>query len=445
MKRNQTCQAALPAACLGILVAFAPAAQAAERTATPKKVVTVEGITEYQLDNGVRILLVPDAGASTVTVNLTVLVGSRHEGYGETGMAHLLEHMLFKGTPMHGNVWKLLEGRGASPGSHAQGTTGFDRTNYYETLNATDDNLKFAIELEADRLLNSYVKREDLVTEMTVVRNEFELNENSPTKILLFRMFAAAFEWHNYGKVPIGNRSDIERVPIERLQTFYKKHYQPDNVVLTVGGKFDEARALDLITKSFGAIPRPKREIDKTYTEEPAQDGERTVILRRVGRTPMVGFMYHVPATTHPDFAPLDVLETVLLENPSGRLYEKLVEGKKATNISGGTGLSHDPGVFTILASVADESTPEEVRDLIIAELEDLKANPVTQQELDRARQAMLATYEQKLANSKGLTIELSEWVGAGDWRLLFLHRERFKQVTVADLNRVAEKYFRRT
>src|SRR5882672_2196980 len=195
---------------------------------SPKKIASVEGITEYQLDNGLRVLLFPDNSRSKVTVNMTVLVGSRHEGYGETGMAHLLEHMVFKGTPRHPNVPKDLQDHGAQ----FNGSTSNDRVNYFETLAATDENLEFAIDLEADRLVNSLIKREDLDSEMTVVRNEFERGENSPIGVLSERISAAAYDWHNYGKSTIGNRSDIERVPIENLRAFYKKYYQPDNVVL---------------------------------------------------------------------------------------------------------------------------------------------------------------------------------------------------------------------
>ena len=155
--------------------------------------------------------------------------------------------------------------------------------NYFETLAASDENLEFAIDLEADRLVNSFIKKEDLDSEMTVVRNEFERGENSPQGVLMQRIEAAAYDWHNYGKPTIGNRSDIERVPIENLQAFYKKYYQPDNVVLVVAGKFDEAKALALVQKYFGAIPRPTRKLDDTWTEEPPQDGERLVTLRRVG------------------------------------------------------------------------------------------------------------------------------------------------------------------
>src|SRR5580765_8088393 len=251
----------------------------------PKKIASVEGITEYQLDNGLRVLLFPDSSQSKVTVNMTVLVGSRQEGYGETGMAHLLEHMVFKGTPRHPKIPKALQEHGAQ----FNGSTSDDRVNYFETLTATDENLEFAIDLEADRMVNSYIKQEDLDSEMTVVRNEFERGENSPGAVLSERISAAAYDWHNYGKSTIGNRSDIERVPVDNLRAFYKKYYQPDNVVLIVAGKFEEAKALALVQKYFGPIPRPERKLVATYTEEPAQDGERSVILRRVGDVSMVG------------------------------------------------------------------------------------------------------------------------------------------------------------
>src|SRR5262245_43393009 len=228
-----------------VLVLLAPSLSLAESPEVPQKVTTVEGITEYRLDNGLRLLLFPNPSVAKVTVNLTVLVGSRHEGYGETGMAHLLEHMVFKGTPQHPDVPKALRDHGA----RFNGTTNVDRTNYFETMEGTDENLEFGIRLEADRLVNSFVKREDLASEMTVVRNEFERGENSPVNILHQRMMAVAYEWHNYGKSTIGNRSDIERVPIENLQEFYRRYYQPDNAVLIVTGKFNEAKALALINK----------------------------------------------------------------------------------------------------------------------------------------------------------------------------------------------------
>ena len=183
-------------------IAFTSAAQ----TLPPgvKKITSVEGINEYRLDNGLKVLLFPDPSKQTATVNVTYLVGSRHEGYGESGMAHLLEHMLFLGSPKHPKP--IIEFR--EHGARWNGRTWYDRTNYFETLPATDENLKWALELEADRMVNSFVAKEALDKEMTVVRNEFEMGENRPQSVLMQRAFAAAYEWHNYGKATIGSKAD---------------------------------------------------------------------------------------------------------------------------------------------------------------------------------------------------------------------------------------------
>lgn len=153
-------------------------------------------------------------------------------------MAHLLEHMVFKGTPKHPNIPAELTSHGATP----NGTTWYDRTNYFETFNATDENLNWALDLEADRMINSFIAEKDLKSEFTVVRNEFEMGENDPGGVLMERILSAAYIWHNYGKSTIGSKEDIEKVPIENLQAFYKKYYQPDNAILLVAGKIDEEK-----------------------------------------------------------------------------------------------------------------------------------------------------------------------------------------------------------
>jgi zinc protease len=205
-----------------------------------RKVTSVEGITEYAFPNGLRVLLFPDNSKPKVTVNMTYLVGSRLEGYGETGMAHLLEHLMFRETNTRSDIKKELTDHGAV----MNGTTSWDRTNYFETLNGTDENLRWAIGLEADRMVNAHIDKKNLDAEMTVVRNEFEAGENSPDRILFQRAMEAAYTWHNYGKLPIGNRSDIENVPVAKLAAFYQKYYQPDDAVLTIAGKFDETQTL---------------------------------------------------------------------------------------------------------------------------------------------------------------------------------------------------------
>lgn len=405
----------------------------------PKKITSVEGITEYQLENGVKLLLFPDPARPTVTVNMTVLVGSRHEGYGETGMAHLLEHLVFKGTPTHEHPSQLLKDRGAT----FNGSTWVDRTNYYETLPASDGNLEFAIRFEADRLVNSYIRREDLLSEMTVVRNEFESGENSPANLLDKRVMATAYEWHNYGKSTIGNRSDIERVPIENLQDFYKRHYQPDNIVLVVAGKFDEAKALSFVNKYFGAIPRPTRKLNTTYTEEPPQDGERKVELRRVGDVGVIHAAYHVPAGSHEDYAAIDILESILTTQPTGRLYKALVETKKASSASAYSFAWHDPAVLNVILRVRTENSLDDARDTMYSVLDEVVAKGVTEEEVTRAKQRFSNARKQAIVNTSRVAVELSEWASMGDWRLYFLHRDRVEQVTPADVQRVAAKYLR--
>lgn len=425
---------------LGMLLAAFMAQSAAFAADDLEKIVSVEGITEYRLENGLRVLLYPDASKPKLTVNLTVFVGSRHEGYGETGMAHLLEHMLFKGTPDHAHIPKALKDRGAA----FNGTTWVDRTNYYETLPASDDNLEFAIWLEADRLVNSYVKQEDLLSEMTVVRNEFERGENSPQNILNQRVTAVAYEWHNYGKSTIGNRSDIERVPIKNLQAFYRKFYQPDNAMLIVAGNFNEAKAFEYIQKYFGAIPAPKRKLDQTYTEEPPQDGERTVTLRRVGEVGAVDVAYHIPSGGHPDIAALDVLSNILGQGPSSRLYKALVETKKASQVSAYIFPGHDPGLFEVTASVRQDDPLEQVRDILLETTEAIGQEGVSQAEVDRARQQLLKDRVNIESDTNRLAVKLSDWAAQGDWRLWFLYRDRLEQVTADDVQRVAAEYLTR-
>jgi zinc protease len=412
---------------------------AAAPTALPRKVRSIEGITEYALDNGLRVLLFPDASKPTVTVNVTYFVGSRHEGYGETGMAHLLEHMLFKGTPRHDKIWTLLQNRGAN----FNGTTAWDRTNYYETLPATDDNLDFALGLEADRMVNSKIAASDLATEFSVVRNEFEMGENNPQMVLEERMLSTAYLWHNYGKSPIGSRSDIERVPADNLKAFYKLHYQPDNAMLVLAGKFDPNAALALVQKYFAAIPRPTRKLSPTYTLEPQQDGERVVTLRRAGDVPMVGLVYHGTAASDPDYTAEDAAMTILFDKPSGRAYKALVGKGLASEVWGYTYPLREPGVMAMGAKLLPGQSVEKARDALTRVVESLASEPVTDAEVARYRSQASKNFDLLLAESDRVGIALTEAASAGDWRLFFLDRDRAASVTPADVQRVAKKFLK--
>jgi len=403
------------------------------------KVTSVEGITEYRLENGLKVLLFPDPSKNTITVNITVLVGSRNENYGETGMAHLLEHMVFKGTPKHPDIPKELSNHGTRP----NGSTWYDRTNYFEIFSATDENLRWALDLEADRLMNSYVAKKDLDSEMTVVRNEFESGENSPNRVLLQRTLAAAFDWHNYGKETIGSKADLEHVPIDRLQAFYRNYYQPDNAVLLVAGKIDEPKTLQLISESFGKIPRPSRKLQSTYTLDPVQDGERTIVVRRTGDVKLLDVVYHTPDGANADTAALDVLADLMQRAPSGRLYKALVESAKAASVNAFQFQLKEPGLIIFGATVRKESNLEDARDTMLKTIEGFTATPATEEEVARSKAELLKRTELQLNESERVGLAMSEPISAGDWRLFFLHRDRIRQVTAKDVQRVAAAYLK--
>ncbi len=402
---------------------------------------SVEGITEYRMpSNGLRVLLYPDATKPQTLVNVTYLVGSREEGYGETGMAHLLEHMMIKGTIRHPDIAKELEDRGAQYNA----STSFDRTNYFEVFSASDSMLDWALNMEADRMVNSRIARADLDKEMTVVRNEFESGENNPTLVTIKRVLGSAYLFHAYGRLPIGSRSDIENVPIERLQAFYHRYYQPDNAVLMIAGKFDTAKALALVSKYFGAVPKPTRVLIPSYTVEPTQDGQREVWVRRAGAQQDVVAFYHTPAASNPEDAAVDVLEHVLVDPPSGRLYKALVTTKKAASVSDLPLQLHDPGGILLVASLKPTDSlaaaRAAMRDAIHAIATD---EPPTAQEVDRAKSAIASQYALALDNTANVGLTLSDWMGVGDWRLFFLHRDEVKRVTPADVQRVAAAYLK--
>ncbi len=417
------------------------AASASERF---EHVTTVEGISEYRLDNGLRVLLMPDQSRSTTTINITYFVGSKHESYGESGMAHLLEHMLFYGTPDHQDIKAEISERGGV----ANGTTWYERTNYFQTLPVGEENLEWAIRMEADRMVNSLIDEDDLASEMTVVRNEFEIGENNPFRILMQRVMAAAYEWHGYGRSTIGARSDIENVPIERLQDFYRKYYQPDNAVLILSGNFEPDRALELIEEEFGTIPAPERTGDMTlwptYTREPVQDGERQVTVRRSGNIRLKMAAYHVPPAAHEDFAAVQVLTHLLGDMPSGRLYKALVDTELASQVGAFNMPLPEPSPLLLFARTSDDQDLDEIREVLLATIDELETSPPTEDEVRRAVNSLQRQMETTLNDSGRVGIQLSEWAAAGDWRLLFLQRDRLDEVTVDDVIRVADTYLTR-
>ncbi len=404
------------------------------------KLTSVEGVDEYVLANGLQVLLIQDDSKPTTTVNVTYRVGSRHENYGETGMAHLLEHLLFKGTPGTPGVWAEFTKRGL----RANGSTWLDRTNYFASLSYNEENLRWYLNWQADAMVHSFIARRDLDTEMTVVRNEMEMGENNAGNVLFERVMATAFQWHNYGKSTIGARADVEGVNIERLQQFYRTYYRPDNATLIVSGKFDPVKVRQWIAASFGKLKKPAMPMPPLYTIDPAQDGEKSVTVRRVGGSPALYALYHIPPGASPDYAAIAVLDLVLGDTPSGRLHTRVVEKQLAAESFAFSQGLRDPGFTLMGLQLAPGQDLDRARDAMLATLESVATEPVTQEELERARLKYLKRWELNFTNPEQVGVALSESIAGGDWRLFFLHRDQVRRLTLADVNRVAASYLLR-
>jgi len=397
---------------------------------------SVEGIHEYRLANGLQVLLVPDDSKPTTTVNVTYHVGSRMENYGESGMAHLLEHLLFKGTPKNPEVWGEFSKRGL----RANGTTSFDRTNYFASFSANDDTLRWYLGWQADAMVNSFIARKDLDTEMTVVRNEMERGENNPSRVLLQQIMASMYWWHNYGKATIGARADVENVDIARLQGFYRTYYQPDNATLIVAGRLDPAKTLAWIAEAFGPIAKPTRTLQPTYTLDPAQDGERSVTLRRVGGSPLVYVAHHMGAGSHADFAAAELLAGILGDAPAGRLHKRVVEPQLAASSFGFAWSLAEPAPLFLGLQLAPGQDADKARAALLATLDALRDEPITAEELERARASWLKSWELGFTDPEAIGVQISNAIARGDWRLYFLQRDQVRKLTLADVQRVANE-----
>lgn len=426
---------------LAVFWLFSAVASLVQASAPPtlpglQAVRSIEGIEEYALPNGLRVLLARDDSKPSTTVNLTLKVGSRHENYGETGMAHLLEHLLFKGSAKHPQPWGEFTKRGL----RANGSTWLDRTNYFASFAASDDNLRWYLGWLSDAMVNSFIARKDLDSEMTVVRNEMEMGENSPERILMDKTLATMYTWHNYGKSTIGARTDVEQVDIGRLQAFYKTWYRPDNATLIVSGRFDPKLTARWISLAFGAIPKPKSVMPRLYTLDPTQDGEREVVLRRAGGAGALIAAYHSVPGAHRDHAGAELLALVMGDVPAGRLHRRLTEQRLAANTWSWTPALHDPGLIVFGADLNPGQDTQASAQALLETLEGTRHQPITQDELERARRRWLKGWDQIYNDPEQLGVALSESVAQGDWRLLFLLRDRVRDFNLADLQRFANE-----
>jgi zinc protease len=433
--------AALPATAPAAAQAAAPSPPAAAAGFTYVK--SLSGIAEYRLDsNGLTVLLVPDHSAPVVTFQVTYQVGSRNEVTGTTGATHILEHMMFKGSegfndPKGNSVKQFLE----RVGGQFNASTSFDRTNYFATIGR--DSLEGYIAIEADRMRHLWLREADRESEMTVVRNEYERGKNDPDNVLMEEVTEAAYVALPYHHPTIGWKSDIEHVPIARLREFYDTFYWPNNATVTVIGDLDPAATLSLIRKYYGVYPRSPTAIPTIYTEEPAQSGERRVVVKRPGELGTVIIAHKVPNGRDADQPALDMLDAILSSGKNARLYRALVDQGLALNAGAGTDLHHDLSLHTVYAVLAPGATHTQVEKALLAEITKIKTDGVTAAEVARVKQQYIAADAYKRDGTAAIAGEINEWIAVGDWTLYVTFPQKVQQVTPADVQRVAKEYLK--
>jgi zinc protease len=399
------------------------------------------GIREFRLlSNDLRVLLISNRVAPVATFAVVYHVGSRNEAVGHTGATHLLEHLMFKGTPEFDRakgtaVAAVLEAIGA----RFNATTWFDRTNYYETL--PSDRLDVALRIEASRMRRALLRDEDRVPEMTVVRNEFERGENSPFQVLYKHTFATAFREHPYHHPTIGWRSDIEEVTTERLREFYDTFYHPNNATAMLIGDFDEANALAAIASRFGPIPPSPQPIPRVYTVEPPQEGERRFVIRRAGQVAWAALSWRTPEARHPDTPALAVLGNVLGGGITSRLHQALVEKSLAISVTVVPWQLRDPALFSVFAPARPGVDVGEVESVVRREIALLAAELVTDAECAKARTQIEAEVIFDRDSTDQIAASLSEAIAVADWEWYADYPFRIRAVTPEDLRRVVRMY----
>jgi zinc protease len=381
-------------------------------------VTSLGGFDEYRLDsNGLTVLLCPQGATRVATVMITYQVGSRNERQGETGATHFLEHMMFKGTERFSKksgktIFNVLQARGA----RVNATTWNDRTNYYEML--PTEHLELALEIEADRMRGLSLDPEEVASEKTVILNEFDRGENEPIRKLYHALWSTAFEAHTYHHPTIGWRQDIENVTPEGLRSFYDRFYWPGNATLSVIGGFDAAETMAAIQRQFGSIPAGVP-APGLAIREPEQRGERRTTIRMQGGNPAVLLGFKSPSALDPAVYPLHLAGMILSHGRSSRLYTALVDEGLATSVSAGASSFRDPGLFTVMALLTPDADVSRVEDIMHAELEKLKTEAPTDDELERALAKLRAETLYARDGSFSLASQLNEAIAAGDWKLL--------------------------
>jgi zinc protease len=421
---------------LAALLALVGMAAVQAQPAPSRAAALTAGIKEAVLPNGLKVLTKEVRNAPVVSFSVWYKVGSRNEHTGITGVSHLLEHLLFKGTKKYGlgEISRTLFVNGAS----FNASTYYDWTNYYETI--ASDRLELAMQIESDRMVNSRIDKADLDSEMSVVRSELEGRENNPGTLLWQGVVATAFEAHPYQWPVIGWRSDVENVARDAIHNYYKSYYGPNNATVVIVGDFDTEQALGMVRRYFGKV-KPIPAPPQIYTQESRQRGERRVTVRRGGSLPMAMVAYRAPAANSPDFYALDVLAMVLGEGRTSRLYQNLVEKQIATGTDAGAPSLRDPFLFYVSATARPGVTADKLEDALQEELDRLKSAPISDEELARAKSRIEADFVFRNNSVTSQANQIGYWAMIDDWKYLSTYLDRVRALTPAEIQKVAQKY----
>ncbi|MFZ4528973.1 MAG: M16 family metallopeptidase [Undibacterium curvum] len=411
----------------------------AQAASNPPLIASAEGISEYRLPNGLRVLLMPDGSKNTVTINMTYLVGSRHENAGQSGYAHLLEHMLYKSSQQFPKIAEEISRRGG----RWNGTTNDDRTNFFEIIPASDTELDWMLAMEADRMRNVRFSADELRREVTIVKNELELREGNPYNSLMHQVKSVAFDWHGYGHIAIGERSDLDAAQTAELEQFYRRYYRPDNAVLLVAGQFQPEQVLGSIQKYFGSIPKPSQSLPLIATVEPGSLGERSVIVRKPANFSAAVEAYHVPSALHPDFAAIKFAATVLSSEREQRDADQSVHRLSHSMYSLSPGM-RDSGLIYFITRQQSAKQIDDQSKLMQKAIDQFPQRLMSEQDLRFFKAQFAASYTHTLDDPEALAIRLSEYIALGDWRMFFVEKARIAALTAEQVQAAAKKYLKK-
>jgi zinc protease len=397
-------------------------------------------VIETVLPNGMKVLLKEEHKAPIVTFQVWYRVGSRNERLGKTGMSHVLEHMMFKGSKKYGpkQFSQVVQRNGGNDNAF----TSKDYTAYFENFAA--DRLEIAMDLESDRMQNLLLDPKDFLSERDVVKEERRMRtDDDPTQTMVEQMMATAFSAHPYQWPVIGWMADLNNLTRDDLVQYYKTYYAPNNATVVIVGDFDSRTVLPLVQKYFGGIPRGP-EVPKIGAVEPKQLGEKRVMVKREAELPAVFAGYKVPTLKDPDAYALNVLQVILSSGKSSRLYKSLVYDKQIALYAGGDydDVSTDPNLFYVYAGVMPGKGTDEVEKALYAEIERLKAEPVTEEELQKAKNRVEASFIMGQDSVFYQAMLLGQFETVADWRLLDRYVAGVQSVKKDDVQRVAKKYF---